>query len=302
MTDAIKYQTLDKFMGINNVDDKTRLVPLVIDRSYVYPLQTASNVDIDNSFAIASRSGYGTSGATGTDIHSIWSDDVTCFFVDGTNLKQLGTGYNAVTVRSGLTAGHRMSFAPWNDRIYYTNGHEIGYVKSGVDHAVTDPASEFKLPLPAGQLIEYYRGCLYVAKEKILYVSDPLCDYFDVRMGYKQFASNITMIRAVDEGLYVGDDRIWWVGGDSPETFERREVYTHRPISFTDVRVNGQDIGGGIKGNVAMWTADNGICLGDNSGTVVNLTEGRYTFTPTVQGAGFIRVNSNQRYYINSLY
>ena len=289
-------------MGINNVNDPVRLVPVVVNHAYVYPLQQASNVDIDNTFRIASRSGYGTSGVTGTDIHSLWSDNITCLFVDGTNLKELGTGYTTVTLKGLLTLGYRMSYAPFNDRIYYTNGHQIGYVKANIDYGLVDPSKEFKLSLPAGQLIEYYGGCLYVAKDNVLYISDPLCDYFDVRTGYKQFSSAITLLRAVDEGLYIGDDKTWWVGGDSPDVLERKEAYGHRPIIYTDVCVNGQDIGDGIKGKVAMWTADNGICLGDNSGTVVNLTEGRYTFTARGQGAGFIRINNNIKHYVNSLF
>lgn len=287
-------------MGIDNVSDATRLVPLVLDHAYVYPLQTASNVDIDNTFRIASRPGY-DDVFTGADIHSL-SDDAPGLFVDGTSLKQLTVGYTALTLRSDLTAGKRMSYAQNNDRYYYTNGYQIGYVKGSTDYGVTDPTREFKLPLPAGQLIAYYRACLFVAKDKILYISDPLCDYYDVRTGYRQFASKITLLRPVDDGLYVGDDKVWWIKGDGNDEFDRVEAYGHRAIQYTDVSVNGQDIGDGIKGKVAMWTADNGICLGDNSGSVVNLTEGRYILTPTVQGAGFVRANNNVKHYVNSLF
>jgi len=306
MTDATKLQTLDKFIGINNVDDATRIAPLIVNHEYVHSLQTAVNVDIDNTFRISSRPGYAeiteVAGTAGVDNHSLWSDGLTCLFVDGATLYELTTSYRRVYLRSDLVVGARMSYAPFNDRIYYTNEHQIGYVKNGEDNHLPDPDTEFKESLPAGQFIEYYRGCLYVARDKILYVSDPLCDYYDIRHGYKQFASRITLLRAVDDGLYIGDDRIWWVQGDSPEEFQRREVYSHRAIPYTDVRTNGQDVGDGIKGSVAIWTGENGICLGDNSGTVINLTESRYTFTSTNQGTGFIRNINNILHYINSLY
>jgi hypothetical protein len=195
-----------------------------------------------------------------------------------------------------------MSYAPFNDRIYYTNEYEIGYVKNNTSTLLTDPVLEFKMPLPAGQLIEYYRGCLYVAKDDVLYISDPLCDYFDIRKGYKRFASKITLLRAVDEGMYVGDDKIWWVNGKSGDDFERTETYSVRAIPLTDVRTNGQNVGDGLKGNVAIWTGENGICLGGNDGNVINLTESRYTFTAHGKGSGFIRENASIRHYINSLY
>jgi hypothetical protein len=195
-----------------------------------------------------------------------------------------------------------MSYAPWNDRIYYTNEYQIGYIKNNVSYPVTDPIREFKMPLPAGQFVEYYMGCLYVAVNNILYISDPLCDYYDIRTGYKQFASRITLLRAVDEGIYVADDKTYFIHGKANEDFERKEVYPVRAIPFTDIRVTGKYIDDGLTGNVAMWTAENGICLGDNSGQVKNLTESRYTFTSHRQGTGFIREKNNVRHYVNSLF
>jgi hypothetical protein len=196
-----------------------------------------------------------------------------------------------------------MSYAPFNDRVYYTNGVNIGYVKSSASCLLSDPNLEFKLPLPPGQLIEYYRGRLYIARRNILYISDPLCDYFDIRSGYKQFSGDITLLRAVDEGIYVGDDKVWWVRGDSPEEFERLEVYSSKAIPFTDIRTNGQNIGEGTtKGNIAIWTGENGICAGSSDGSVANLTELRYQFIPRGRGAGFIREKANVRHYINSLF
>ena len=300
MADIIKYQTMEKFLGINNVDNSTRLVPLIINHEYVYSLQQANNMDIDNTYGLSSRSGY--SGIlSGLDIHSL-SDDAPGFFVDDDTLKKLNIDYSVISLRSGLTSGARMSYTPFNNRIYYTNGYEIGYIQSIVDYPLVDPALEFKLPLPAGQFIEYFMSCLYVAVGKKLYISDPLCDYYDVRTGYRIFNEQITMLRAVDDGLYVSDDRIWFVKGKGNEDFERIEVYSHRAISYTDVRINSQDMNNEMKGNMVIWTGENGICIGNNDGVVVNLTESRYTFTPTNQGAGFIRSENNVRHYINSLY
>jgi hypothetical protein len=301
MPDATKYQTMDRFIGIDNVNDPTRLYPVVADRTYVYPLQSALNMEIDNTYGISSRAGY-DDVLTGTDIHSLWSDNTTCLYVDGGTLYQMKTGYNTVALRTGLTLGARMTYAPVNDRIYYTNRHQIGYVKAEASILLTDPALEFKMPLPPGQFIEYYRGCLYVAADTILYISDPLCDYFDIRTGYKLFTSPITLLRAVDEGLYVGDDKIYWVQGKGADEFDRDLAYSYRAIPYTDVRVNGQNVGDGIKGNVAIWTCENGICIGDNAGAVVNITEARYTFTACGRGAGFVRENNNVRHYINTLY
>lgn len=301
MSDAEKSRALGRFLGINNVDDATRLVPIVVDHEYAYPLATAVNVDIDNTFRLTSRKGF-TEQLAGADIHSLWSDGSTGLFVDGTALRQLNDDLTARDVGAILSPGLRMSYVPWNERVYYTNRRQIGYVENWAAYPLADPQKQFKMPLPPGQFIEYYRGCLYVADDKTLYMSDPLCHYFDVRYGYKQFASTITLLRAVDDGLYIGDDKVWWVSGKSGDEFDRTEAYSSRPIPFTDVWINGQNVGAGLKGKVAIWTGENGICLGDNDGAVRNLTDFRYLLEPTRQGAGFIRENNNVRHYLNSLF
>jgi len=303
--DAATHKTVSKFSGINNTDPATRLFPVIVAHEYVYPLQQANNMEIDNTFQISSRSGFttlaGSAGTAGVDNHSLWSDGTTCLFVDGSTFYELATDYTR-TALCTLTGGHRMSYAPFNDRIYYTNEHQIGYVKNHVSYSVTDPIREFKMPLPAGQFIEVFMGCIYVAKGNDLYISDPLCDYYDVRTGYRRFASRITLLRAVDEGLYVADSKTYFIKGKANEDFERDAVYPVRAIPFTDVRVSGKYIDDSLSGNVAMWTAENGICLGDNSGQVRNLTEARYVFTSHGQGAGYIREKNSIRHYINSLF
>lgn len=300
--DAITHQKIDRFVGLNNVESPYRLFVKYIDNfTPGHYLAQANNVRIDNSYQLESRGGY-TRVKSGSNIHSMWSDGVNCFYIDGASLYQLGTAYTAVALRSGLTLNAKMSYAPFNYKTYYTNNHQIGYIEHDTDHSLVDPVREFKLPLPAGKFIECFMACLYVAVGKILYISDPLSDYYDTRNGYKIFSQDITMVRAVDDGLYVSDDRIWFCHGKSNEDFERIEAYPSRAIPYTDLRVNTQYINDNLKGNIAMWTSENGICMGDNSGNVVNLTEQRYTFTAHGIGAAFIRESGNVRHYVNSLY
>ena len=245
--DATKSQTMRKFTGINNIDPKTRLAPVIIDYEYVYPLRVAKNVEIDNTYRISSRPGY-TKTKTGSNIHSMWSDGEACFYVDGATLYQLNTDYTAIALRSNLTLNARMSYAVNNDRYYFTNEYQIGYAKNGAAYGLMDPSRQFKLPLPAGQCIEYFMGCLFVAVNKILYISDPLSDYYDTRTGYKPFAERITMVRAVDDGLYVSDDRIWFIKGKGNDDFDRIEVYPQRAIPNTDVSVAGKYVNAGLAG------------------------------------------------------
>ena len=299
--DAAITQTINKFLGISNVDNALRIAPTIISHEYVYPLREANNVEIDNSYGLKSRSGY-TSVKAGTDVHSLWSDGKVCFYVDGQILYQLLSGYSVVTIKGGLSYKRRMSYASVNDRVYYTNGEIIGYVSKSVDHALPAPGREFKEPLPPGKFIEYYRGCLYVAGGNVLYISDPLCDYYDTRTGYRLFSKDITMLRSVDGGIYVSDDRVWFIKGKGSDEFEREEVYPSQAIPYTDIKIPGKYIKDELEGEVAIWTSQNGICVGGGNGEVVNLTDERMNLSPTAQGAAFLKEVGHVRHYINSLF
>lgn len=300
--DADKQKSVDRFSGVNNVDDPTRLFPRIEDYHNIFPLQEANNVYIDNTYRVLSRPGY-TKVFSGTDIHSLWSNNNVCFVVDGDTLYSIDNVYQKIAVRTGLMLSARMSYAEINNRTYYTNGYQIGYVYNGVNYSLPTPDIPFKETLPAGQLIETHLGSIYVAVGNTLYVSDPLCDYYDTRYGYRIFKDTISLLREVDEnGLYVVDSETWFLKGKINEDFEKSLVYPHRAISFTDVVIAGNYMADNTTGDYVMWTAENGIVLGDNSGKVVNLTQDRYSFTVYGKGTAFVKDMDNMRYYINSIY
>ena len=169
-------------------------------------------------------------------------------------------------------------------------------------NARSDPDIEFKQPLPPGRFIEVFMGCIYVAKGKILYISDPLCDYYDTRYGYKQFANDITMVRSVDNGIYVSDDRVWFCQGKSQDEFVRIEVYPSKAIPYTDITVSGDYVGGDVTGKVAIWTSEDSVCFGTKDGAVTGVTRDRFVMTPAAQGACMIRDDGRAKHYINTLF
>lgn len=301
--DAANQTRVDRFSGLNNVDRPERLFPEPIGNFMAaYPLTQANNVEIDNTYELSSRAGF-TSVVTGTAIHSLWSDGSVCLYADGSTFYWLNRDYTKLEIRTDLPKGRRISYASFNDRVYYTNEYQIGYVKNGIHHGVMVPGRTFKEPLPPGQFIEVFKTCLYVASGDILYVSDPLCDYFDIRTGYRRFNGRIRMLKAVDGGIYVSDDDgVHFCKGDANEDFQKECVYPIPAVPFTDVCLSGQFVDDRIKGDVAFWTSEDGICLGTPDGVVVNLTRKRYTFTEHGNGAAFIRESGNVRHYINVLF
>ena len=297
---ATRLFSLSRFSGMNNVEKSFRM-PVTRDAHYnvLSDVSIIENLDIDNSMALSSRAGSDLKLA-GTTFHSLWSDeDILCLFVDGTALYRLTPQYTAVSI--GEVGSARMSYAPWNDKVYMTNESYIGYYKNDSLTAVADPGVTYKLPLPAGKFIAYYRGRLYVAKGNVLYISDALSDHYDVRNGFKTFANNITMLIAVDKGLYIADGKTWFLPGAEPDEFQKDKVSDADAIPYTAVSIDGEKLGGGVDGNFAIWTATDGICLGDNGGKVKNLTQSRFAMSSHGIGGAVVRTVNGKSHYIVTL-
>jgi len=301
MSDIASYQEMIKFSGINNVDDPTRLAYALVNYEKIFPLSQALNVDIDNSNMLKSRPGR-VKLASGSDVHSYWSDAGKAFWVDGDSLYQMLNDFTGRLIRTGLSLKARMSYANFNDKTYYCNGIQGGYVQNYENYSYMNPSIEFKEPLPVGKFIDVFMGCVYTSVEDTLYIGDPLCDYYDTRYGYRRFANPIKMIRAIDDGVFIGENKVWFLKGMANEDFDRLDAYPEAPIPYTDLRKPADWFGYNVKGDIAIWTGDDGICVGDNSGNVRNETRERYVFTHRNNGAAFVRDIDQVKHYVNSLF
>ncbi|MDO8632868.1 MAG: hypothetical protein Q7R41_20485, partial [Phycisphaerales bacterium] len=73
---------------------------------------------------------------------ALFASGSTCLGVGSNALKQILPDYSTVTLRSGLTAARDLSYAPVGDRVYYSNGVELGVVAEGASRS-------WGLPVPA---------------------------------------------------------------------------------------------------------------------------------------------------------
>ncbi len=127
-----------EFDGLRNTTTPERLA--------LSDLQVAENIDIDDAKRISSRKGQ-TSRLAGST-HSIWSDGQICLAVQGTTLYRVnaltGSTYSLTALRTGLTAGARMSFWSVAGVVYYQNGFQSGVIQAGADRS-------WGLDIPIGQ-------------------------------------------------------------------------------------------------------------------------------------------------------
>lgn len=108
-------------------------------------LAVATNVDIDKSGRVARRAGQ-TRRATGSALHSLWADEQqdVCLFVDGGALRRLNADMTSVQVSSLSDGASRVSYARVGERVYWSNGADVGVYEAGAARSWGLPAA----PLP----------------------------------------------------------------------------------------------------------------------------------------------------------
>lgn len=147
--------------------------------------------------------------------------------------------------------------------------------------------------MPAGSIVRAYKGRLYVAVGNRIYYSDPLrYGLTSVKNNYLQFPSTVTMIEAVDDGLYVGDEqRTVHLAGTDPKTFTQSIVDLFGAVPGASGMMSAADLDNEqYQGPIAVWWNTNGnLCKGTVSGAVGYLTRGRLSLPRYERGCVLFR-------------
>ena len=234
------------FRGKNNVADPARILPSE-GTSF---LTECRDADIDDELMVHRRAGFGAPCVSGSGIHSLWSNGNICLFVQGPDLKRLNPDYTTTTVLPGVGPA-RMVYVEVAGTVYLTNGTVIGYVREGAFTTITDPGQTYKTPMIPGHLIEYFNGRLYVARDNEIWFSDPMALIrTDKRRNFKQLPSRVTLLSAVDDGIYVSDlERTYFMGGGEPGEAVLAEKANYPAIPHTAQKIGADRVGGlGLSG------------------------------------------------------
>jgi hypothetical protein len=252
------------------------------------------NVDILNG-SVKRRQGY-TEVSLG-NCHSGWSHptkeegyyvkDDTLFLFDGVS------HISIVSV-----TGPRCCFCQVNDLVIYSDGTDIGAIKGGAVVSVPVPIEDYKIPLIGGQCLEFFNGVLYIGSGTTIYKSDPYSLFMDSRFCVESdFDSRVTMIKAVDAGLYVSTEL---------ETFfltdELRVLADYGCILGTDITIKAENIKNGGEGTGVLWCSLRGVCFGDNTGNFTNITQENYNFDYGAVGGALLRFRDGHIHYLASTF
>lgn len=266
----------------------TKLDPAKIFSSEegIKDLAVAADVDISDTGRLSRRKGY-TKQVPGS-YHSLFCHNDIALVVSDANLCVLHFDFT-LTVIATVTGNAKMSYAQVNGDIYYCNGYEKGIVSGGVaipwekgDYIGPDTDRLFDDP-PIGTHVESFNGRMYVAQAGVLWFSEPYAfGAFNLEDNLFWFDSDIKMVRAVADGLYVStSNEIYFLSGIDTEQPLQVKVADYPVIAHSESWFSGQlaeypdgsiSITQAAGHRALIWMSNLGVCFGGPGGQFKNLT------------------------------
>jgi len=275
-------------------------------------LAEAVNCSIDDSGMISRRAGQTLLSAVSS--HSVFCDKGDCFVVQDratdAALYKVGTDFSLTGVRSGLTKAARTSFCQVGLKTYYSNAFQNGVIENGISaawpvnttHVGATTVRAF-YPAPIGNHLAYFHGCMWIAIGNVIYISEPYAvGKYDFARRFFQFGSNVRMMKPVLGGIWVSDEQSTGfiaiedkfegarrIGRSSFPAHEWSENIELVDLSQTEFQIPGLS---------AVWSSDEGLCIGSADGQLIVATEKKLIYPTGANGATIVDGNN----VINSIY
>lgn len=174
---------LEKFSGLDNINSETTIPANV--------LKVADNIDITRNNQLKRRNGFQkTLSSCAT---AAWGDDGIFLFISEGNLCRLSNDFlSKITLKQDLFENQFLTGKRYQDKVYWSNNNEIGYIKNDVSYSIG-------LPTPQHPTISQVVG--YMPSGKYL-----LSFTFLTKEGLESPPSNFAVIDLPDgSGLYFSN-------------------------------------------------------------------------------------------------
>lgn len=197
-------------------------------------------------------------------------------------------------------------------RIYCStqNGNTLyfsGTANKGSNYLVTDtsnlvdPLRFFNIDkAPLGSIVKYYRGRLYIASGNILFYSEPFqYDQFRLDSNYFEFPSEILEVMPVEDGIWIGSDKLYYLSGDNPDSFKRTTKEHIKIVEGTSTKFSGSYLHLDNTPIGYKWfvTSNLGIWVLFNQGLCINLTSENISLDSSDKGTAiFLQEGGRNRY------
>lgn len=289
--------------GMNNVLDPS-LLPYRSDYGFVQELVTeVTNCDVKTPHGVKMRKGCST--VLDAPITSGWSDNEIAYLVSNGTLCSFDG--ETLTEIAKLTSNNRASFCKVNDVVVMSNGSDYLVIENGVATIPVVQTDPFKVNPPAGQVLCFFNGRLYIASGNMLCC----CDTYSVdSCDERQFIvavynEEITMVAAVERGLFVGtNSEVYFLEGSDPYVdpgFSQKRIASYGAIAGTSIESDGNKVSASkFDGKVVVFASTKGICVGSNDGSLLNLSDSMVEYKHDHRGSAMLREENGEIHYVVS--
>lgn len=181
------------------------------------------------------------------------------------------------------------------------NGTAALTITTGHDQLQSPLATQFCDEPPAGQAVAYFNGRMFVARDNLLYYSQPFALELFKATNHVAFASRITMVAPTLDGLFVSDSQAtFWLAGNDPDQFDVRQRHDSAAVEGSLAYAPAGRVTA-LEGEfeVPVWLTGNGVAVGQPQGLVSVLGKG-YRFDVPARGAGLFRKQRQTYQYLAS--
>jgi hypothetical protein len=309
---------LSGFTGVKNTVSAERLGPNDLER--------AINVDLDDAGQPRRRRGYNQRSSVSH--HSLRTVGDRTFVVRNGNLGRLREDYSFLSIVADVGIAP-VAYTEVNGEVYFSNTEAAGVIDADdvlLPWGKTDGQNRWVSPVfsPTDTLgaiggrllgdpvratcLESYKGRIYLALGKTLWATELYAYHFvDKTKNYMQFEHEITMLGAVDNGIYVGTTGgLYFIQGILGQ-FKLSQINSDAVLPGSSVAmpselVHPQARNQPMPSSVAIvFMSHGGVMAGFDNGTCYNLTNGTIEFPQGVSAASLFRQDSGANTYIAAI-
>lgn len=277
-----------RFLGLDNSNDPVKHS----SGNGAIKLSKAENVDISRTFSVKRRNGY--SLFKSGQYSSLWGNGKNSYAVNNGHLVEiLSSGYEKYL--KYYVGSQPMSFVDSRTGfVYFTNGLTIGKIKNGVCYDLGSTNDKFKVTLPSGNFLSYLAPRLLVIRNNVIFISDAVNkDVYHQISGFIQFDSEIRMVAPVGQNLFVSDSSHTWFLQKMQNQIDIPSVMFQlkKVAGYPSIRGNPVKLVDNIQmeklyfSDAALWTSEEGICIGSSDGSFLNLTDSKYNMPSLMRTA-----------------
>lgn len=305
---------LGAFTGMKNTIGAERLGPGDLER--------AINVDLDDAGQLRRRRGYAQIDSSAW--HSIRSIAGKVLGVKDGQLGRVREDYNFTSIVEVGTSP--VAYTEVNGEVYFCNNSASGLIRENDSLSAWGQTAGQGLWLSpvmtptdtlgavAGKLLgdpiratalEAFKGRIYLAAEKMLWATELYAYHFvDRTRGFMQFEHDITLVMAVDNGLYVGTTGgLYFIQGVFGQ-FKLSQINGDFVLPGSGQVVPGDLVHPQARnqpmptGTAVVFMTSGGILAGFDNGTCYNLTSGTVIFPQGVSAASLFRQDQGANAYL----